>query len=314
MKVAKLLLGVVGLAGAVHLGAKLILKQVAQNPDVYPLAVLNKEPEGEEITMTRPDGTTLRLVAAGSGPTVLLAHGLGATLQEWNIVWSQLRRLGYRVITFDQRGHGRSTVGSDGIGSAQMAGDYKAILEHFDLYDVVLVGHSMGGFLANVFMLTYPNVAAQRLKGTVLFATFAGNVLKGSPQNQLEIPLIKAGIMDRVIQSDVYGSLFVVSLLSSQARYPAIVQACLHIFRQGKLRPLLPIVQAFCEEDYYGRLPEIQTPCVIICGREDKTTPPWHSEEMGRLIPRARTVWVEGKGHLLNWEAPEALVEAIGSF
>ncbi len=314
MKLSKWLLGLAATAGVVHLGAKLFLRQVAQNPDSYPLEVLCKEPEGEEITITRPDGTTLRVVVAGSGPTVLLAHGLGATLLEWNIVCSQLRQLGYRVIVFDQRGHGRSTVGSDGIGSAQMAGDYKAILEHFDLRDVILVGHSMGGFLANVLMLTYPEVAAQRLKGTVLFATFAGNVLKGSPQNQLQIPLIKAGAMDRVIQSDVYGALFVVSLLSSQERYPAIVQACLQIFRQGKLRPLLPIVQAFCEEDYYGRLPEIKTPCVIICGREDKTTPPWHSEEMGQRIPHARTVWVEGKGHLLNWEAPQALIEVIQSF
>lgn len=313
MRIFKVLTGMAAIAGFSHLGAKMLLNQVQQNPNKYPEAVLCKEPEGEEVTISRPDGTRLRVVWAGNGPTVVLAHGFGATLLEWNVVYTQLLKAGYRVITFDQRGHGRSTIGADGLGSDQMAGDYKAILEHFDVQGGVLVGHSMGGFIANVFMLTYPSVAAQRLKGTVLFATFAGNVMEGSLQNRLEIPMIKTGIMDKVVQSDVYGGLFVLSLMGKNP-YPAAIAACLQIFRSQQFRPLLPIVQAFCNEDYYSRLPQIKTPCVVICGKEDKTTPPWHSERMGRDIPNARSIWVKDKGHLLNWEAPEILVQVIQSF
>ena len=82
---------------------------------------------------------------------------------------------GHRVIAFDQRGHGRSTLGSEGSGSAAMAGDYVAILEHFDVRDGVLVGHSMGGFVAIRAMLDHPDLA-QRLCGLILFATWAGRV------------------------------------------------------------------------------------------------------------------------------------------
>lgn len=75
-----------------------------------------------------------------------------------------LVKAGYRVIVFDQRGHGQSTIGSSGVGSRPMAEDYRAIVEHFDVKDAVLVGHSMGGFLAQVFLLTLPEVAKKHLK------------------------------------------------------------------------------------------------------------------------------------------------------
>ena len=45
----------------------------------------------------------------------------------------------YRLIAYDQRGHGRSTIGTDGINSAAMAGDLGAVLEYFDVQDGVLV-------------------------------------------------------------------------------------------------------------------------------------------------------------------------------
>ena len=67
------------------------------------------------------------------------------------------------------------------------------------------------------------------------------------------------------------------------------------------------------EEDYYPRLKEIQLPCTIICGNQDATTPPWHAEALGREIKDARNIWVEGKGHMLNWKAPEVLIKAVQS-
>ena len=58
---------------------------------------------------------------------------------------------------------------------------------------------------------------------------------------------------------------------------------------------------------------EIMVPTVVVCGDRDQTTSRWHSEQLGVRIPEARNVWVEGKGHLLNWEAPESLVAAVRS-
>lgn len=304
---------VIALGVAIHLGAQAAANKIKNNPDPYPLDTLLKEPEGETVIITREDGTKIRAVSAGVGPAVVLAHGYAYSLLEWNIIWSELIARGYRVIAFDQRGHGQSTIGADGVGSRQMAGDYKAVLEHFDVRDAILVGHSMGGFLAIVFMLTHPEVRRERLKGVVLFATFAGNVLQGSLQNRFQIPLLRAGIIQWAARSRTYGWLFGMSLCGDNPS-PAAIQAFLKGFLVQRHNDLLPILRAFGDEDYYARLKEIDLPCVVICGELDKTTPRWHSERMGQDIPNARNVWVKGKGHLLNWEAPESLIEAVVSF
>lgn len=296
-----------------HLAAKNQADTLKRNPDPYPIARMRQPMTGETVTITREDGTKINVLVAGSGPTVVLAHGYGITLKEWNIVWDKLLEQGYRLIAFDQRGHGQSTIGSDGIGSKQMASDYKAVLEHFDVRDGILVGHSMGGFLSIIFMLTYPELVTRHLKGCVLFASTAGNVVEGSPQNRVQIPLLKAGIIQRVAQTDVYGTLFASSLYGQQPA-PGGMQFFLDIFVTIPHQRLIPILEALAHEDYYARLGEIQIPCVVICGELDKTTPRWHSERMGKEIPNARNVWVKGKGHVLNWEAPESLIETIQSF
>ena len=295
-----------------YVAASAQAQKLKRNPDPYLLAELTKPLAGDEVYITREDGTSIHAVTAGSGTIVVLAHGYGYSVDEWNVIGDLLLKAGYRLIAFDLRGHGKSNIGTDGIGSRQMASDYVAILEHFDVRDAILVGHSTGVFLAIVFMLTYPEIAAQRLKGAVLMSGFAGNILKGSLQNRLQIPLIKMGIIQWVARSGTYGWLFGASLCGDNPS-PAIIQAFLQGFSAQCHQDLIPILQALADEDYYPRLGEIKLPCVVVCGDKDKTTPRWHSESMGSDIPKARNIWVKGKGHLLNWEAPETLVEVVKS-
>lgn len=312
MKLLKTTAILLGVAGLVHLGAKAAARAIANRPDSYSYEQLRAEPPGETVFIQRPDGTRLRAMVQGNGPTVVMAHGFCITLIEWNILWAALLKNGYRVIAFDQRGHGQSTIGSDGLNAATMAGDYQAVLEHFDVHDGILVGHSMGSFLSIVFLLTHPEVAAARLKGVVLVAGMAGNVLRDAPQNRVQVPLIKAGIIERVVRSDTYKWFFGASLFG-QTPSPAGIRVFSDVFIEQTPQQLIPILDDMAQLDFYDRLGEIQLPSVIICGRNDKTTPPWHSVELGQRIPNARNLWVEGKGHLLNWEAPDILLDAIQS-
>ena len=296
-------------AGAAAVATRKRADAVRQAPDPYPYERLAQDPVGSVDFVERPDGTRIRIVVAGSGPTVLLAHGIYMTAVEWNVITDLLLGRGYRVVSFDQRGHGRSTIGADGISTLSMASDYLAILEHLDAHDAVLVGHSMGGFLSIAAVLDVPGVA-ERLCGLILMSTFAGDVLRGAPQNRAQIPLIKSGALQAMVANDTIGTLFGASICGDTPS-PAMVQVFLDTFRVADHRSLLPILQAFVVEDRGDRLREITVPTIVLCGRSDKTTPPWQSERLAASIPGADARWVDGVGHMLNWEDPDLVVDAV---
>ena len=116
--------------GVALLVARTLAAKIERNPDPFPLERLAREPDGAEVCIARPDGTVLRALVAGKVPTAVLAHGYGGSVAAWNIVWDALVARGHRVIAFDQRGHGRSTLGSAGSGSEAMAADCVAVLDH----------------------------------------------------------------------------------------------------------------------------------------------------------------------------------------
>jgi pimeloyl-ACP methyl ester carboxylesterase len=297
------------LAGLLHLAARANVRRIKNNPDPYPLDVLTHEPEGEEVIIERPDGTLIRAMSAGSGPPIVFAHGYGASVQEWNLIWSLLRN-DHCLIAYDQRGHGRSTIGVDGIGSAPMAADLGAVLDYFDVRDGVLVGHSMGGFLSIIFMLNHPDIAEAHLARAMIVGSFAGDVGRGAPQTRLQIPLIQSGIMQRLTQTETYGWAFTASLAGAHPA-PAMVEAFRQLFAAQRHSELVPILRALLAENYYSRLGEIAIPCTVIYGLNDKTTPALHSKAIYEGIPNARLVSVPEAGHLINWEAPERIAELI---
>jgi non-heme chloroperoxidase len=305
------------LGAAASLGwgaARAMAARIARNPDPFPRERLIAEPEGEQVLITRPDGTVLHALVAGQGSPVILVHGYTARVFEWNLVWDKLQARGFRVIAFDQRGHGQSTLGSDGIGSEPMAADLAAVLAHFDVHDGVLVGHSMGGFVTVRTVLDHADVAP-RLRGLVLFATWAGRILDGAPQNRLQIPLLEHGILQRLMRNNTVAVLFGAAQCGARPS-PEMISVFIESFNRhlDEHGPLLPIVRAFSHEDRYPRLGEIAVPTVVMVGSADRTTPTSHSRRLAQGIPGARLVTVPDAGHLLNWEAADELIEVVESF
>jgi len=303
---------VIAIGFAVHYFATENARKIKSMPDPYTYEQLSKQPDGDEVFVEREDGTRIRAISAGDGDTVVLAHGYGVSLISWTILFQQLVDAGYHVIAFDLRGHGKSTIGKDGISSKAMSDDFKAVLDHFDVHDAILVSHSTGGFLSCLFQLNYPETVRERLKAGIFVGSLLGDVLKESFQNRLQIPLIKTGIMDWVVRSDVYSWSFGASLMGDNPS-PSAVRVFNELFAQNPHKDLIPILEALANEEYYSRLDEIQIPTIVMCGKKDKTTPPWRSEEMGKRIPNAQNIWLEGVGHGLNWEAVDEIKSAIES-
>ena len=263
-----------------------------------------------ERVITTDDGTQLSTVSMGSGTPVVLAHGFALDMHGWNVIAEDLVRRGFRVIAFDQRGHGRSDIGSQGVGSRQMVDDYLAVLRAYDVTGGILVGHSMGGFLAIRALVEQPTAMARHLRGCVLMATFAGDVNRKNIQNRIQIPMIQSGLMGRMIRNDATAAFFAKSVMGDE-KFPEMMEAFIEIFRKTDLQPLVPILTSFLKEDRYSQLGNITLPCRIVVGEKDKTTPPFHTDWLHKGIKGSTLRRIPRRGHMLNWEAPEILVEEI---
>ena len=135
----------------------------------------------------------------------------------------------------------------------------------------------------------------------------------GAPQNRLQIPLLQSGVLQQLMRTRTGGVLLGASFCGKHPS-PAMIAVGCDTFLQQDHRPLLPILRAAMREDRYPRLAEIAVPTVVMVGSADRTTPPSHARRLAAGVPGARLVTVPDAGHVLNWEAPDALVDVIGSF
>jgi pimeloyl-ACP methyl ester carboxylesterase len=269
---------------------------------------LVQEPVGEERYVYCKDGTKIRVIMAGEGKTVVLAHGYGGSAKDWNLIFNRLVKEGFRVITFDQRGHLKSTIGSEGATSEAMANDYHAIFEQLDVKNALLVGHSMGGFLGIIYLLSYPLQIS--ITSLLLLSSFAGNIGKNNPFVRFQIPVIKSGIMIKVMQNTTLRHLIGRFSVGKKVN-PSIVKASTENFMQQPHQQLIPVLRALAEKNYYSRLSEIQIPCTVLTGTSDNTIPYFHSVKLSKAIKDAKLELVASIGHLFYWEYPEKVITEI---
>lgn len=257
--------------------------------------------------IVRPDGTRLRTVEHGEGDPILLLHGYGMTADAWSLVQPELVARGRRVIAFDHRGHGASTVGSDGMGSKQMRGDVKAIMEAFNIERGAVACHSMSNFIA--LGLLHEDEVARRLNKAVLVNPLTGHAGKSSLSASLQMPLMRLGVMQRLARIRWLGKSLAQTTLGPAAS-PAVAEAT----RQAMIG--IPLSSTAClamqrEETVEPWLSRIRLPLHVLTATHDETTPAWHAELIAKTASNVRIDYVQDAGHMLNWEAPDIIIEAL---
>ena len=255
------------------------------------------------------DGGSIHCISAGSGPTVILAHGFLLDVSSYQPIFDRLVQRGYRVVAFDQRGHGGSRDGSAGTSPAAAVSDYHVVLEHFGTEGATIVGHSMGGFLGLLFCLQYPE-QMRRLRRLVLLGANAGGVAHGSLSNKIQMPLLEAGILPKLWRVPGLGQSLMKPLFG-QKQEPQWLERTRKMLISQDVRRTLPLMRAMNHENYYDKLSAITVEARIVCGRLDRTCPSWHSERLSKELPNARGRWLPGIGHMLGFEAPDEIISAI---
>src|SRR4051794_13251073 len=133
------------------------------------------------MRVTVDDGVGLMTVAGGSpeAPGLLLVHGFGGAKEDFADHFDALAR-DHRVVTFDHRGHGESDAPTDPAAYSldRLAADTLAVAEAYQLRDLRLLGHSMGGMVTRRLVLAHPD----RVRALVLMDTSPGPPLGIDPE------------------------------------------------------------------------------------------------------------------------------------
>jgi pimeloyl-ACP methyl ester carboxylesterase len=237
-------------------------------------------------------------VPAGQ-PPVVFVHGAGGSHQHWLYQVRDLAAPPGRDLplpptyALDLPGHGRS--GGAGRDSISAYADWLvAFLDAARLEQVLLVGHSMGGGIAQDIALRYPHrVAALCLVATGARLRVAPAILTGIQQNkELAVQLITGWLFGPEAQAEM------VRLGRRQmGEVPADV--------------LYGDFVACDDFDLMDRVGEIDVPTLVLCGTQDQLTPVKYSTYLRDRIAGATLHLVEGAGHMVMIEKPQPVVRAL---
>jgi non-heme chloroperoxidase len=267
-------------------------------------------PDGDDVEVTTADGATIVARVAGhpDGPVTVMVHGWTNDRRVWGPVAKRLVAKGHRVVLYDQRGHGASTVGADGLVLDALGADLRAVLEQLDVRDAVVAGHSMGGMAAQAFAIGYPDVVDDRVAALVLVAS----ACDGAARGDLRTALADFAIADLPLRLAPIAPFFV---RYTVGRHPHLG----HLAAQAQLFTATPpairrqLRAAMRAMDLTPHLADLTVRTRIVAGRRDQLLAVARSERIAELIPGAELTVMDDHGHMLPWEAPDELAEVLGT-
>ena len=240
----------------------------------------------------------------GAGQPVVLIHGYPLSGRAWDKQVPALLEAGYRVITYDRRGFGKSSQPAVGYDYDTFAADLHALLEYLDLRDAVLVGHSMGTGEVTHYLGHY---GPGRVAKGVLVSPIPPYLLQaadnpdGVPQAlfdgfaaaaRADTPAWMKGFLDNFYNTET----LLGTLVSDQA-----FQASWNLAVTASATAAVACIATWAT-DFRDDLPKIDVPVLVIQGDADQVLP---LDKTGRRLPAlindARLVVIEGGPHAIPW-------------
>jgi pimeloyl-ACP methyl ester carboxylesterase len=265
-------------------------------------------PEGRSHTVTTDDGALLDVLVAGpdGGDTVVLPHCWTGNKEIWAPVARRLVAAGRRVVLYDQRGHGKSTLGSGAMDVDRLGEDLLAVLDDDGRRDLVLAGHSMGGMSIQALATHHPEVIADRVRGIALVATAPRVTVPPLPAAVFE-PFMGARADAQIARRGLGATRASVGKVAHRAHVQATHDA--FVGTPGAVRT--GFLSAMSRMDYRAGLASIAVPTEVMVGTRDLLTRPPRARELARAIPGAHLTVLPGRGHMLPLEAPAEVAETI---
>ena len=256
----------------------------------------------------------------GAGQPVVLIHGYPLSGRAWDKQVPVLLEAGYRVITYDRRGFGKSSQPTTGYDYDTFAADLNTLLEYLDLRDAVLVGHSMGTGEVTRYLGRYGS--ARVAKGVLVapippYLLQAGDNPEGVPQGlfdgfiqaaKADTPAWMKGFLDNFYNVDTLRG----TLISDQAW-----QASWNLAVTASATAAVACISTWTT-DFRDDLPKIDVPVLVVQGDADQVLPLGKTgQRLPALVKDVQLVVVEGGPHAIPWthaaQVNTALLDFISS-
>jgi 3-oxoadipate enol-lactonase len=238
-----------------------------------------------------------RLDGAAGAPVLALPSSLGTSTELWtqNVeFWGER----FRVLRFDQRGHGGSEAPPGPYSLGDLGRDFLGLLDELELERVTLCGLSLGGATA----MWVAAEAPERIDRLILACTSARF---GEPAQWLErAETVRSAGLEAIAEK-------VVARWFTADVEPETVAAFRSLLVSTPAEGYASSCEALAGWDFRARLPEIRADTLVIAGAEDAVAPLRDSELLAERIPRASLVVVEQAAHLANVEQPESFAGTV---
>lgn len=289
---------------------------IFRTPDTDAAAMRAKYGAAPSQFVALPDRRTVHLRDEGprEAPAIVLLHGSNADLHTWQ-QWADGLKADYRVVRFDQRGHGLSGAAPDGdYRTEQFVADVNAVADALGLNHFVLAGNSMGGAIAARYAMEHP----ERLRGLVLIDA-GGAPVKRKGGGNLAFTLARIPVLMDIAFSIFPRAIVEKSLKQSVANQavvtPAAIDRYWELARYPGNREATKARFAIGWQQFTpAMVAGIRTPSLVMWGEEDSLIPYAAAGWYMKHISDAKLVHYPGIGHIPMEEAPQQSLADLRAF
>jgi pimeloyl-ACP methyl ester carboxylesterase len=246
--------------------------------------------------------------AHGEGQPLLLISGLGDDLDVWGSQLPAFARK-HRVITFDNRGSGRTDAPDAPYSIRMMAEDTVGLMNALGIEKAHVLGVSMGGYIAEELAITYPGCVAS----LVLATTSVGPYL-------VKISILQAWAREalRDMRPLTFFQIMLPFMFNDRSfEAPGVLEMAVGTIAGHSSTPphiLARQMTACVEHDARDRIGRVTAPTLVLAGKEDPFVPFSLSEELAASIPNARLRVLDGGGHGFNGATADKFNRAVLEF
>jgi 3-oxoadipate enol-lactonase len=255
---------------------------------------------------TQLNGVTIAYDRVGTGEPVLFLHGFPHSRAIWE---PQLAGLACAAscIAPDLRGFGQSEARGP-FTMEQYADDAAALLDAERVSQSVVVGLSMGGYIAFAMWRRHP----ERIRGLVLADTRASADDATARERRLHLMELARQAGSAAVAEAMLPAMIGAS---TRKRHPQLVESLRRLMALASVEGICGALQAMLDRvDATALLPHIHVPTLVVVGDEDSITPPAEAQRMAEALPRGHLEVIAEAGHLSSYERPAAFNRLLCEF